>query len=517
MEKLASGLKINRAGDNAAGLAISEKMRAQIHGLNQSSRNAQDGISLIQTAEGGLNEVHSLLQRGRELAVQASTDTSTATDKKAIQDEVKNIKKEIDKIANQTEFNTIKLLNKDPVSSSGEMQKAIEGLQKYWLSNSEDVIATNYGLQADGATLEIQFIEDSGDGRVAWVQGSYYATGTDGRYFNQKLFLDMSDFSPVSLPDGGGSWISNDRIIGHEMVHAVMGRTTNMRDLPTWFLEGAAEFIGGGDERLKIDSANGANKNAIVTNNIAAWDSSSADYSSAYLAVKYLDSQVTGGIKALFDEIKLASHGGNEKSLDQALTDLIGKDTTQFLTDFQANGSAFFDTLNLSDADTGAIQGGDNSSTIPNTLNNDLLNPLSGFKEIWPSLLGSNNQLTLQVGANQSQTIAIDFANVTTKALGIEDLDVTSTPDAINLFDTAIASVSSSRGRFGALQNRLEHTMNNLQNSAENLQSAESRIRDADIASEYMKYTKNNILAQASQAMLAQANQKPQAILQLLQ
>lgn len=485
-------------------------MRAQIRGLGQEQRNMQDSISMLQTAEGGMEEIHSLLQHGRELSVQAKNDTLTDKDRESIQDEINQIVNEVDRIANDTEFNTINVLNVTSVTDSQEQQKMVEALQKYWLKNSEDLVRTHYGLQAgiDDAPLEIQFIQNSGDGRVAWVQGSYYETGTDGRYFNQKLVLDMSDFSPVSMPNGGGSWISNDRIIAHEMTHAIMGRTTNIRDLPTWFIEGTAEFIAGADERLKVDSNNGADF-AILKSEIDSWDSTSEDYSAAYAAVKYLDAKLgVGGIKSLFDQIKI---GGPEKSLDQALTDLLGYDEAGFLADFKANATLANSNIDLNDTDTGAIGGGDDYTTVPDTLNTDLENPLAAFVEKWPS--NSPGVSTLRVGPG----INVELVNVTSNTLGINNVNILSeTDDNISIFDGAINYGSSERSRLGAYQNRLEKAISVSAITEENLISAESRIRDTDMAKEMMEQTKNSILVQASQAMLAQAQQLPQSVLQLL-
>ncbi|WP_284643287.1 flagellinolysin [Paenibacillus silviterrae] len=515
MEKLSSGLRINRAGDDAAGLAISEKMRAQIRGLEQEKRNIQDGISLIQTAEGGMGEVHSLLQRGRELSVQGKNDTLSEEDRKHIQSEIDEIVKEVDRIANTTEFNTINLLNVTSSTANQDQKLAVEALQKYWLKNSEDLITTHYGLTADGAPLDIQFIQNSGDGRVAWVQGSYYTTGTDGRYFNQKLVLDMSDFSPISMPNGGGSWISNDRIIAHEMTHAVMGRTTNMRDLPTWFVEGAAEFIAGADERLAVDSNNGADF-ATLKNEIDAWNSTSADYSAAYAAVKFLDAKLGApGIRALFDDIKLVSLGGAGKSLNQALNDRLGYSggVADFIADFKANATLANSGINLADSDTGAIGGGDDNSTVPDTVNSGTLtDPLTGFVENWPSF-NSATSSPLRVGPS----VHISLSDVSSKTLGIDMVNILSaTDDNISMFDGAIEYVSGERARLGAYQNRLEKAMEVTLGSHENLTAAESRIRDVDMASQMMTQTKYSILSQAAQAMLSQGNQSPQGVLQLL-
>lgn len=511
IEKLSSGLRINKAGDDAAGLAISEKMRAQIRGLAQEQRNMQDGISMLQTAEGGLKEIHELLQRGRELSVQSKNDTLSDSDRTSIQGEINEIVKEVDRIANHTEFNTIKLLNVSSAKDSQEEKKAVEALQKYWLKNSENLITTYYGITADGAPLDIQFVQNSGDSRVAWVQGSYYTTGSDGRYFNQELVLDMSDFSPVTMPNGGGSWISNDRIIAHEMVHAVMGRTTNFRDIPTWFKEGTAEFIAGADERLKIDSNNGADFNTLK-NEIDSWGSTSADYSAAYSAVKYLDAKLTaagkGGIKGVFDEIKL--NGGNN-TFDQALTNLLGYNESGFLTDFKANATLANSNINLSDTDTGAIGGGNDYSTVPDTINANLTDPLIGFTEIWPTFNPGTSALRL------GKFINVEFSNVTSKSLGIDNVNILSkTDDNISLFDGAIVYVSSERAKLGAYQNRLEKAMAISANAEENLASAESRIRDVDMAKEVIIQTKSSILSQAAQALLAQANKQPQSVLQLI-
>lgn len=181
------------------------------------------------------------------------------------------------------------------------------------------------------------------------------------------------------MPNGVVPRISNDRIIAHEMTHAIMGRTTNMRDLPTWFIEGTAEFIAGADERLAGDSNNGADF-ATLKNEIDSWDSTSADYSAAYAAVKYLDAQLTGGIKSLFDQIKV---GGIEKTFDQALNDLLGTTdgAADFIADFKANATLLNSNITLGGSDTGAIGGGTDETTVPDTVNADLLNPLTAFVE----------------------------------------------------------------------------------------------------------------------------------------
>lgn len=532
-EKLSSGLRINSAADDAAGLAISEKMRAQIRGLDRASRNIQDSISLIQTAEGGLSEIHELLQRGRELSVEAANDTLTQSDREHIQLEVNEIVEEVDRIANATQFNTINLLNKASSTSSSEQTAIMDALKKSWLYQSEELISNALGLTADGAPLEIQFISNSGDGKVAWVQGSYFASGSDGRYFNQKLVVDMSDFTPISWPNGGGSWISNDRIIAHEMVHAVMGRTTNFRDLPTWLKEGIAEFVPGADERLSIDLAI-AGSDTTLKNEIDTWDQESADYSAAYWAVKYLDAQVVAnggnGIEDIINDIKLATLGGNEKTFDQAIADnTTFNGITDFLADFKANATLANSNITLGDesTDVGGFISGDDGAAVPDgiapTYAGTPDNPLAGFTEIWPSVSEglSSQPLNIHIGANSSQNIKLNLINATSAALGINNIDLANISGGdggpIDLFDAAILSVSSFRARLGATQNRLEHALNITDNYGEQLQTSESRIRDLDMAKEMMNMTKSNILQQAAQTMLAQGSQKRQMVLQLLQ
>lgn len=258
MEKLSSGLRINCAGDDAAGLAISEKMRGQIRGLNQATRNIQDGISLVQTAEGGLNEIHSLLQRGRELSVQAANGTLTESDKKSIQDEINQISSEIDRISTNTEFNTIKVLNVDSTGNNDE--EIINALKTSWLQAAEKLVKDAYGIEADGSNINIKIVSAAEIGSSTTIAAVSYNVDADGKATNVSLLInrDASSFNPPNLPNGGSAPMYADRVIAHEMVHAIMGRTMNYGPMSKWFKEGAAEFIHGADERLKIDiKANG--------------------------------------------------------------------------------------------------------------------------------------------------------------------------------------------------------------------------------------------------------------------
>ncbi|CAB1241629.1 Flagellin [Clostridiaceae bacterium BL-3] len=369
MEKLSSGLRINRAGDDAAGLAISEKMRGQINGLNQASSNAQDSISLIQTAEGALNETHSILQRMRTLAVQSSNDTNNDSDRTAIQSEINQLADEIDRIGNTTEFNTKKLLNGD-----------LEGI------NDE-------------------------------VKGTY-----------------------------------------------TLNNNTSIKDLT--LASGIASSI-----------ANSSSKNGAITITKTSVDASGN---------AVFDARDTDGTQ-------IAASGVTLTSGKLTLTNGVGSGANLSL-------AGTFDNMKVGESITIILNKHEDATT-------------DGSKSI-----------TAQIGANSGQTMQMGISDMRSEALGIKTASgVAIKVDnkyaanaAISTVQNAIEKVSAQRSKLGAYQNRLEHTINNLGTSSENLTSAESRIRDVDMASEMSEYSKNNILSQAAQAMLAQANQQPQQVLQLL-
>ena len=364
MEKLSSGLRINRAGDDAAGLAISEKMRGQIRGLTQASRNSADGISMIQTAEGALNETTNILQRMRELAVQASNDTNTTSDREEIQKEINALTEEVDRIANNTEFNTQKLLNGSKSGEEGDLVR-------------EEVTA---------------------------VKG--------------KFKIDLAD----ELQDG-------DRLV----------------------IDGKV---------IKFDTAKVASDTTIK------------------------------------DELEKVLEGytvkvNNKKTIE--LEQKVGADKDEF--NVKLNGNAL--------ANEATVEQDGITARAEET---------------------SEGKVSVQVGANASQSMSIEIGDMRAQALkivndkgrGLSVETAQSANEAITAFDAALNAVSSQRANLGAVQNRLEYTISNLDNTAENLTSAESTLRDVDMAKEMMEYSKNNILNQAAQAMISQANQQPQNVLQLL-
>ncbi|WP_312518665.1 flagellin [Anaerospora sp.] len=358
LEKLSSGLRINRAGDDAAGLAISEKMRGQIRGLDQATRNSQDSISLIQTAEGALNETHSILQRMRELAVQAGNDTNTDVDRGEIQKEINQLTDEIDRIANTTEFNT---------------QKLIDGSKKGLVEAADSKTTIQLNTRAD---IKIN------------------ATTTD---------TDIASSGTITLT-----------------------RT----------------LVSGAFATTQIDVGN---PNASITASVTD------------------DNTISFGGKTIELTGSLASLAVGE-SITISVKKAVEAQTT----------------------------------------------------------VGSS--LSMQIGANSGQNILIGMNSMKAEDLGVRGTDAKAldvsdykkATAAITTINNAIEQVSAERSKLGAVQNRLEHTINNLSASSENLTAAESRVRDVDMAKEMMNFQKNNILSQAAQAMLAQANQQPQGVLQLL-
>ncbi|MEJ6950169.1 flagellin N-terminal helical domain-containing protein [Natronospora cellulosivora (SeqCode)] len=400
MERLSSGLRINRAGDDAAGLAISEKMRGQIRGLNQASRNAQDGISLIQTAEGALNESHAILQRMRELAVQSANDTNVQVDRDELQKEVDQLAAELTRIGDTTEFNTQTLLDGD---LSVTFQIGANEGQNIELS-IEDMRAFDLGVAGD-ASFETTGAHTAatGDGNDTIVEGTHTIQETDTGY----------------------EMVSND---GTVLATSDDGITYTGTDAGT----GTADTL-------------------------------------------VFDHAVTSG------EVTVAA-------------------------DLSATGTASVSDTGL---EPGTYTVSSDQSTITDA-SGDVVATWDGTSEYVDA---DGNTVIAGGGAANDQQLAAD-AQITVG--GIDISSQTAADKAVTDINSAIEEVSAQRSELGAYQNRLEHTIENLGTSSENLQAAESRIRDLDMAAEMMDFTKSNILNQAATAMLAQANQAPQSVLQLL-
>ena len=488
LEKLSSGYRINRAGDDAAGLAISEKMRAQITGLNTAQKNAQDGVSLVQTAEGAMTEVHSMLNRMVELADQSANGTyADEVDRENLQKEISSLKDEIDRIADSTNFNGINLL--DGSLSTGKLPTftGLDGL-------------TPTTIAATGNKTELTIGKVAADvdtGKEYSLTFNY----TDANGAAKEKTIKLTAKNNQTLVDANG----NDYAL------KTPGQATEE--------EMAKAFAGA----LSADSEVGGQ--FTVTANAGKLSFVSKETGS------------TGGSKVLAATTKYDTTSATLTAAQTAGTDAkVEYDFTNMEKDkvFTVNGEKFvfatagkqFDSdvnvLETTGTNPTADEVGKMAGMIANKLGLSDEQVKDDGTKITFSASAGNGGLTLQIGdtADKFNQMTVSVGDMHAKALGISDVDISTQAGAkaaVDKIKSAINSVSSTRGDLGAIQNRLEHTINNLSVSAENMTAAESRIRDVDMANEMMAYTKNNILVQSSQAMLAQANQLPQGVLQLLQ
>ncbi len=531
-EKLSSGYQINRAGDNAAGLAISEKMRSQIRGLSQATKNANDGISLIQTAEGGLNETHSILQRMRELAVQSANGTyQDDTDREAIQLEVDALKSEIDRIASSTEYNGMKLLDG---SLGGTTTGTTDFGARYGVLISANTVVDGANnklkenLSLEGATLTSSVngvtvtLADTASG-VGGENAQWDAAGTTltinlkaGQSYSQSQINDLIKNATMAKANAAGtpqastpadvelklkSGVFTFQKAETFKTSAGVRATSDDTDLVEYLINGTDQNDGYADT-IKFTSNNygeDTRKLKIATDVAAGKE---------WVATTTANNEGTG-IKDGEFTLHLATGVEYTEEDIQNLLKQAGLDYTVTLTDSKTpdGDKSFYAQKVVAEADATAIEIG--KTTAGAGLGSD-------------KLTGTGKGLTFQIGANgvEDQRVTLSVGDMSSTSIGVGGADV-STQDAANkaidMVDAAVKTVSMQRAGLGALQNRLEYTVNNLTTTNENLTAAESQIRDTDMATEMINYTKNNILQQASQAMLAQANQQPQAILQLLQ
>jgi flagellin len=469
MEKLSSGMRINRAGDDAAGLSISEKMRAQIRGLNQASRNAQDGISLIQTAEGALQETQAILQRMRELAVQSASDTNVSTDRTAIQSEIDQLAAEITRIAKNTNFNEQNLLD-------GTFSNKIFHIG----ANADQNLSLSIN-NMDSATLQVANLTWSGtatvggpSGDTAIVEGGA-STALDASGYTgpngDVTFKLGSDFAETTTYSGTLN-ASSSADNGTNPVTLSNQAYTQTATLTVTFTDAGGDNIVTSTSELAVTDTNDDTWSLV--------DNSDGTYTAT--------NTTTSGNTFTFN-IDAFENNGESFQIDVTSSTVYNGSVEVTL----ANGAKENITLTNFDPKTG----------------NDTVDTSNGLK------LDLADNLT-SADAGKSVTFTISGMTSTVGTGGIRVDSQANANIEISTIQNAIETVSSERSKLGAIQNRLEHTIKNLDTSAENLQAAESRIRDVDMAKEMMEFTKMNILQQAAQAMLAQANQVPSGVLQLL-
>ena len=664
LEKLSSGFRINRAGDDAAGLAISEKMKAQITGLETASANAQDGISLIQTAEGNLNEVHSMLNRMVELASKSANGTYTSTERKALQDEVDQLLEEIDRISQSANFNGTKLLDgsmavgadlsktasgklpevgttlgtdtvlhKDPGAVTGGTQFSIDlhnvavaNGDKLTIKVGDDTLEFTATADASGSDLvdaivgatttlkvngtavatagEITIggqefkIEagGAGDDRITFTQvnpptsaaeevnGAMKVTISGGKMAQPSAAV--ADVREAAAGTVGTAFVANDTIkIGDTTYTFVaagdVDAAANKIDIANADAAGiakliAAEYNKNADAEYTAQAANdgtitftaktagavgGEGPKAVPTlPTVTATVAGAGAYTAGAVTVKTAGMDVGAGADQIVDnladynvsttDIYNATAAGAPRlasthfeltadMVEDGASITIGDKTYTFgkdvkIDDLDAKSSTYLSDVakRLTDAaaDNGAWTVGHDGSRMTFTEIEghtewsgkfDTLEDIENSFRFTPAKAVGTG-LTLQIGdtADDFNKMTVSVGDMSAKGLGLAKLSIMTEPDAsaaIDTIKTAINTVSTARAGMGALQNRLEHTINNLDVAVENLSAANSRIRDTDMAKEMMNYTKMNVLVQSAQAMLAQANQQPQSVLQLLQ
>jgi flagellin len=540
LEKLSSGYKINRAGDDAAGLAISEKMRAQITGLNAAQKNVKDGISLVKTAEGAMQEIQDMLNRMDYLATQSANGTyDDPVDRANLQKEVDALKTEINRIADSANFNGIKLLDgslagKSQVSGLAmDKSTAVKGVYTTGAAVATQDLS---GLKAEdiGKNLEYKFTwkDDQGNDQTTTVKLTFKGDGNGvvSGSATKNYFEDVNGNKYNLQADG--------TLTASQVASAIASslkadeKFSNAFDISE---TGGAFTFTARQEGSKgaIMTSVGCDATGMSLNKVAIFGSATANT---------LDDDITVTTPPLdsmqkFDatKIQVGIATDTKEDLEKKIFEIDGKKflVSNGLTDPQLQGIGSDVTIieeNGADAITTAAQAQHIAAEISrvtglkaetmaaNTNANISATDIVFTKD---KLNISGKALTLQIGdtADTFNQMDVKVGDMHTNALGITGIDISNQEGAaaaIQVIKDAINNVSSVRGDLGAVQNRLEHTQKNLSVMAENIQDAESTIRDTDVAEEMMSYTKNNILIQSAQAMLAQANAVPQGVLQLL-
>ena len=434
-EKLSSGYRINRAADDAAGLSISEKMRKQIRGLDQASTNAEDGVSAVQTAEGALTEVHSMLQRMNELAVQASNGTNSQTDRDAIQSEIEQLTTEIDRVAETTKFNETYLLKGDA-----------DGATKDVYMNGHD--AGLKGTLTDGATTATFKVAAGAldAGKKVTIGGKEYSIGSTAAEAKKLYAADAAD----------------------------------------------------GTGKVKIDGKEYTLKDTAP------------DTGAGEISKTELDKLVKAGVTVEYGGKSLTVMNDNDgDGVDDSDSSIISADKAKALMTAELTTANNIGATKTAATITAGTYASDTGMEFTIT---------KGTAEVAEKL---NFNLHVGSDADMTNKINVNIETMNSSYLGIKGLNVSDDTGvaatyAVDAIADALQKVSDQRSSLGAVQNRLEHTIANLDNVVENTTSAESRIRDVDMAEEMVEYSKNNILAQAGQSMLAQANQATQGVLSLL-
>ena len=474
LEKLSSGYKINRAGDDAAGLAISEKMRAQITGLEGAQKNAKDGISLVQTAEGALTEVHDMLNRMYSLAEQSANGTyENETDRAQLQKEVTQLKTEIDRIADSANFNGIQLLDGSMAAGEGVDEVLLNDAAQTASGSatfSQDITLNTAGLTEGGEySMTLKYLDETGNYQETSITFTGSTTaGTLATNVSNALKKAFGSDYTVSVTNNNVNIKAN--AAGANETNIISATVTDKNGSEISGVAKAGTVTAGKDDVF-----------GVALGSTAVTSGAVLEIGGQKFQIVTRGESVDAGNTALY--VDQSSGNLNADSVKQIVEQLKG-----YGIDAKVNGTT--------------------KTTI------DIAKLSSNSK--------SQGGLSLQIGdtGDSFNQLNVSIKDCHAAAIGISGVDIgtqAGAKAALKTIEDAINYVSDVRGTLGATQNRLDHTINNLSVMQENIQDAESTIRDTDIADEMMAYTKNNILIQSAQAMLAQANAVPQGVLQLLQ
>lgn len=575
-EKLSSGYKINRSADDAAGLSISEKMRNQIRGLNQGLKNVEDGIGYTKTAEGALNEIHSMLARMEELAVQSANDVNTEEDRKSINDEIQQLKEEMGTIFDRTAFNGKKIWEPDikktmSVSETEDVTQIIDGVVLEYKrvrsiidNNNENAIPKDekFNLNADSNGITIKWTGMDGESYesnlISWKEnfsGDYQIKLSDymdyerfphakGIQFNISLKIDSRaskdeaiDFiNSVNCNTAHCHFENHFYGYGYDSEGNVINNLMfiNERSIPIDYLYGELNFEIDDDACYKV--------NAITVdpikngNDTQSWEFSFnlpviGDFSSRPAGVEIYANADSSYIKEINqgkdspDVIKELLEWGNNNIPYEDLNlqlhfDILNYGGFTAWIQSVKNGDTYDDVIEpLKNTETIKLHADKNTSYIEVYPSEIPLKIEVDYSDDINSILPVK-EFYIQHGANAGEDMLISYDCLSNDYLGLTNTNVLTREDssqAINDIQEAVKKVSAQRSQFGAYQNRLEYVAANNANYSENLQNAESNLRDTDMAKEILEYSKNSILEQAAQSMVSQANQQNQGILQLLQ
>lgn len=552
LEKLSSGYAINRAGDNAAGLAVSEKMRAQISGINQGVKNAQDGISMVQTYEGALTETDSILQRMRTLATQSANGTyQDDVDREAIQLEFDQLNDELNQIAD-TDFNGVVVLNGGQMADGTKVDgngninysTAVRQAQQIGTAGGfvKAVDSANYnGTNSETVTFTANIADD---GTITWE-------ASDGALSTVTQKTGTNKATGGFEYDGAVVTVDTSKVVAGDTITINFGKKSDAVGVQPGTIGYNVELgKTGGD---KTDGADGVTTATIALT--AGTKVTSQEIADAFNALNGLTisetyakdatdptaaSTTVNGVTIPTgnDAVEIGKVGDGKLTIDKdkkiSYVDKAGQvyELATVTAGSMANGATNAGTV------TTTVNVGQATFTPANDKAVKLVEPdgkvsQSNSNDASTATLTYKDNITLQVGARTKDSVNFTFnyesnglgdlkadMDCSARGLGTDKLSLASQESAnaaIDKIDNALNKVSMVRGTFGAVQNRLEHKIDNLNTTSENLTSAESRIRDTNMAEEMMNFTKNQILSQASQSMLAQANQLPQGVLSLLQ